>query len=253
MREPLLDSHTPDFVGRPSRAFLSTYWPLVRSAGAGGTEREAALEYLIRQYSPALKQYLQTKFGFDSSTADDFVQGFLVDKVLKRDLIARAREDKGKFRSFLATAIHRWAIDRLRRDQTKRRSPENGFVTLDAIRENEFVLAVEDANQFDNIFVRQVLASAIHRLNQYCAKHKRATTWAVFYYRILCPVLTGDEPTPYTELVAELRLKSVVEARNLLITAKRVFRRELETVVAEYSNDSTEVEAELDGLRRLLQ
>ena len=225
----------------------------MRNAGAQGGEREAALEHLVRQYSPALKQYLQTKFGFDSSTADDFVQGFLVDKVLKRDLIARAREEKGKFRSFLVTAIHRWAIGRLRRDQSKRRSPENGFVTLDAIGENEFVLAVEDADQFDNIFVRQVLASAIHRLNQYCTKHERSATWAVFYYRILCPVLTGDEPRPYTELVAELGLKSVIEARNLLITAKRVFRRELETVVTEYSNDSAEVEAELDGLRKLLQ
>jgi DNA-directed RNA polymerase specialized sigma24 family protein len=207
----------------------------------------------VRQYSPALKLYLQTKFGFDSSTADDFVQGFLVDKVLKRDLIARVREEKGKFRTFLATAIHRWAIDRLRREQSKKRSPENGFVTLDAVRENDLAVPVEDVDQFDNIFVRQVLASAVHRLNQYCATHERAAAWTVFYHRVLFPALDGDEPKPYTELVEELGLNSAVEARNLLLTAKRIFRRELETVVREYSNDSAELEEELDGLRKLLQ
>ena len=44
----------------------------------------------------------------------------------------------------------------------------------------------------------------------------------------------------------ELGLNSAVEARNLLLTAKRIFRRELETVVMEYSNDSAELEEELD-------
>ena len=253
MREAFLDSSAPEFVGKPSRAFLSTYWPLVRSVGAGGPEREAALDHLVRQYSPALKQYLQTKFELDSGTADDCVQGFLVDKVLKRDLIARALKEKGKFRTFLVTAIHHWTIDKFRRERSRKRCPENGFFGIHAVDEEELLLTAEDQQQFDNVFVRQVLASAVHRLNQYCVNHDHAAAWTVFYHRILSPVLDGDEPKPYTELVEELGLSSAVEARNLLVTAKRIFRRELETVVTEYSNDSAEVEGELAELRKLLQ
>lgn len=252
MSEAFVDSHAPESAGRPSRAFHSTYWPLVRRAGARGAEREAALEHLVRQYSPALRQYLQTKFGFDSSTADDFVQGFLVDKVLKRDLIARAEEGKGKFRTFLVTAIYRYTVDKLRREKSRKRSPENGFVGLDLVPEGEPALTVEDRAEFDNVFVRQVLATAVHRLSQYCSAHDHAAAWTVFYDRVLAPALDISEVKPYTNLVSELGLGSEVEARNLLVTAKRIFRRELEAVVTEYSNDSAEVEAELADLRRLL-
>jgi RNA polymerase sigma-70 factor (ECF subfamily) len=253
MRQQLLDSSAPDYVGKPSRAFLSTYWPIVRSTRASGEERQTALEHLVRQYSPALKQYLRTKFGLNSGTADDFVQGFLVDKVLKRDLIARAEEGKGKFRTFLVTAIYRWTIDQIRREKSGKRSPENGFVGLDIVSEAEPTLTVEDQREFDNVFVRQVLATAVHGLSRYCCANDMETAWTVFYRRVLSPALDIAEPTPYPELVTELNLGSVVEARNLLVSAKRIFRRQLESVVTEYSNDSAEVEAELTELRKLLR
>jgi DNA-directed RNA polymerase specialized sigma24 family protein len=104
--------------------FSSTCWSTVRRAGADGHEREGALDRLIRQYRPALKHYLTSHFRMDASTADDVVQGFLLDKILKRNLLNKASEDRGKFRTFLLTAIHRYTLDFLRRavnDRIKRK------------------------------------------------------------------------------------------------------------------------------------
>lgn len=233
--------------------FHSTYWPLVRQAGRPGPEQEQALDYLVRQYAPALRRYCQVRFHCSADRARDFVQGFLLDKVVKRDLIARAREGEGRFRTFLATAMNRWVVDAIRREQRQKRQPPGGMVELDGLPENHPAFHVENDPVFDQLFVRQVVATAIQRTRAYCHDHGHDAAWTVFYHRVLAPTLDLGEARPYEQLIRELGLGSIPEARNRLTTAKRVFRRQLEAVVMEYSNHWQEAAEELADLRRLLQ
>ena len=249
----------PSVDGAYSRAsFSSTCWSTVRRAGGSGPERESALDGLIRQYRPALKYYLSTHFGLDLSTADDVVQGFLLDKVIKRNLLKQAAQERGKFRTFLLTAINRYAVDYFRRANAKKRIPAKVLVSLEAADEalNGDTGSNPNANAFDNAFVRQVLAMAVWRLRRWCADgdDSRGAVWEVFSRRILEPLFSDAPPQPYAELIADpvVSLDSVGEARNRLTTAKRILRRELCSIVTEYSNDSAEAEEELEQLRRLI-
>lgn len=226
---------------------------MVQEAGTPGPDREAALGALVSQYQPALKQYLRSRFGVDAPTADDLVQGFLVDKVLRRDLISRAAKRRGRFRTFLLTAINRYAIDCFRRDGAAKRIPREKLTAFqETVQWDERVPEPPPgAEEFDNAFVRQVLASAVHRLHEHCRRRGQHEVWTVFYHRVLAPTLGAAEAKPYEDLVAELGLESDVEARNRLVTAKRIFKRELKAVVADYSNDSEEANEELSELRGL--
>jgi DNA-directed RNA polymerase specialized sigma24 family protein len=214
-----------------------------------------ALGSLVAQYRPALKEYLRSRFNVDQATAEDLVQGFLLDKVLKRDLIARAEQSRGKFRTFLLTAINRYVLDTLRRENAASRIPKAKLCALHEVVDWHDLgnTRPPGADDFDNAFVRQVLALAVHNLHARCQKNGHRSAWKVFYHRVLTPTLESTPPTPYEELAAELGLESPAEARNLLVTAKRILQRELRTLVEQYTEDSAEASDELRALRRMLR
>src|SRR5262249_31382292 len=53
----------------------------------------------------------------------DLSQGFVVSKVLGQDLIARADRGKGKFRTWLLTALDRYLISQWRQTAARRSGP----------------------------------------------------------------------------------------------------------------------------------
>lgn len=78
--------------------FQKTSWDLVRSA-----EHSRGMDILIRRYWKPLYYFIRQK-GFDNETAKDVVQDFLAD-ALERGTISRADPARGKFRTFLLTAL----------------------------------------------------------------------------------------------------------------------------------------------------
>jgi len=56
---------------------------------------------------------------------------------------------------------------------------------------------------------------------------------------------------PYDVIAAKLGDVSPLQAANLLVTAKRMFERELRAVIAEYSRDEHEVDEEINSLKAL--
>ena len=80
----------------------------------------------------------------------------------------------------------------------------------------------------------------------------RKDVWGVFDCRILKPLFEETAPLAYEELVARFGLQSPAQASNLLITAKRMFGRFLRSVIAEYSADEAEIEAEIEELKAVL-
>jgi hypothetical protein len=69
---------------------------------------------------------------------------------------------------------------------------------------------------------------------------------------VLRPAISHASPPSYDELVGELGLESAQQAANLLVTAKRHFRRVLQSVVAEYVSSEAEIEDEISDLRSIL-
>ena len=82
--------------------------------------------------------------------------------------------------------------------------------------------------QWSAALIRQVLA----RVRAGCQEDGLEPHWVVFDCRVVKPMLFGDRPTAYLELVEQLKLEDAAQAANMMITVKRRFARELLAEVA---------------------
>ena len=90
---------------------LETSWTTIRTAHIAGPEGQAAMGELIGRYHDAVLRYLRLKLR-DSNLADEVFQEFWT-KLLTHKL-AGADCNKGRFRDYLRTVLHRLIIDHFR-------------------------------------------------------------------------------------------------------------------------------------------
>jgi DNA-directed RNA polymerase specialized sigma24 family protein len=235
-------------------SFPKTEWTLVSAAGKSEMPaNRAALESVLVRYLPVLKAHVVMQYRVSEDQAADWLQSFVLKKVLEKNLIAHADQNRGKFRSFLIRALHNFIIQQIRRAQTEKRCPAGAMMPLDEVSERDMT-QVDDPRieGFDVAWARGILAETIQRMEKQCAESGRADVWGVFECRILKPIFEDVEPLPYEKLVARFNLQSPAHASNFLITAKRMFSRFLRSVVAEYARDAREVEEEIQELKAIL-
>jgi DNA-directed RNA polymerase specialized sigma24 family protein len=240
---------SPENVGEFG-PFPVTPWTLVGQAGAVGKEaRRQALGRLIQQYMPALRAHLVFRKRVRGSDADDLLQNFVADKVVEQQLVSLADRQRGKFRTFLLTALDRYATSQHRKETARKRSPEKGSPTdIDAVTEPAAPSA--PAAAFETEWARQVLDQAITAMQNECAQSGRPELWALFDGRVLC-VARGEEPASFDELARHTSKLSPVQISNLLVTAKRMFARQLRQVIGQYALES-QIEEELADLRSIV-
>jgi DNA-directed RNA polymerase specialized sigma24 family protein len=232
------------------RPFPNTRWSLIdRAGGTGGTATREALESLLRRYLPAMLAHLVGRRKIDSHRAADLVQAFVSDKVIEHNLIARADQRRGKFRSFFLTALDRYAIDKIRQEQAQKRLPNQALLdeSIEAI-----AIDATDSDPFDRAWAHEVIDRAVREMELECRAAGRVDLWEVFRCRILRPSLEGVEPIGYEELISRFGFGSPAQASNALITAKRMLARILRAIVGEYAENEAEVEEELAYLKSVL-
>jgi hypothetical protein len=96
-----------------------------------------------------------------------------------------------------------------------------------------------------------VLSEAIARMSNEChagPQPGHGRVWKLFEARVLRPILDGDEPPCYDELVQSIGFESPTQASNALVTGKRMMARLLRSVIAGYAADPGEVELEMNDL-----
>ncbi len=237
----------------PHQPFPETRWSLVARAGSpDATVNRAALEELLHKYLPALRAHLIVQKRVKPDRADDLVQGFISSKVVEQNLLRRADRERGKFRTFVLTALDRFIIDEIRKQQARRRAPAEGGVISLGDDPDLASVSHQPVAAFDLEWARQVLGETIARMKEECRVSGRPELWGVFECRILLPSLDGTEPTGYEELIGRFGFKSPVQASNMLITGKRMFARILRQVVGEYSTDADEADEEIRDLQSIL-
>ena len=103
-----------------SPEFPPTRWSLVGQAGDQQTRVAAeALETLCRAYWYPLYAFLR-RSGYSPPDAQDWVQSFF-EYLLENRIVGKARQEKGRFRSFLlATLKHFISSEQRRLDAQKR-------------------------------------------------------------------------------------------------------------------------------------
>ena len=236
-------------------ALPNTRWSLVaRAQHVHSDVKRQAISELLQNYYPAIRSHLVIRKRIPVDRADDLLQGFIVSKVLEKDLIGRIEREKGKFRTFLLTALDRYIIDEHRSRSTKNRflSPTICADELIASGKHSAPAGASPGQVFEVEWARGVLDQAIQRMRGECQATGRDDVWTVFEYRLLKPLFEHQPPPRYETLVERFGFTSPSQAANRLITAKRMFARMLRSVVGEYTLDEDLIQEEIDDLLRVL-
>jgi len=207
------------------------------------------LNELILRYQVPLRAYLLAAFPGLEPAADECLQDFVQDRMLKAGWLGKADRERGRFRDFLKTSLKNFVRDRLSR---------RGKEPL-ALEELELDPSAEQSSQeaFGLEWARAILSETLKRMEQDCKTPRknephRPQIWDIFRLRLLQPIFEGAEPVGYEELVSRLGIVSPFAAQNLLATAKRIFGRHLTEVIAEYEQGGEAARAELQDLKSFL-
>lgn len=233
--------------------FPTTNWSLVRHAGDQIDQQQSqALQELLTRYWSALRAHLIYQRRLQASDADDFVQGFIENKILEKNLVSAAEPDRGRFRSLLLRSLDNYVNSQYEKMQAKKRAADHAK----SLGEQESQLASptdgDEIHSFDWQWARTVLEQAADRMKDECLQSERTELWAVFHGRILAPIYEGVEPLDYQQIVEQYSFQSPAQASNALMTGKRMYARLLRIVVGQYSASDGEVEEELQDLQRIV-
>jgi RNA polymerase sigma-70 factor (ECF subfamily) len=141
-----------------------TRWSLVADAA---DQAEASLEALCRQYWHPVYAVARLA-GNDVESAKDLTQGFFA-KLLEKGWLADADRGKGRFRTFLVTALKRYMVNEWHREHAAKRGGFAEMVPLDA-EMAERICASDASRQMspDEVFDRRwalaLLDAALRRL-----------------------------------------------------------------------------------------
>ena len=151
--------------------FATTHWSVVLSAGnIQASQASEALEKLCRTYWPPLYNYVRHQ-GYGPEDAQDLTQAFFA-KLLEKNFWARADPQKGRFRSFLLTALRHFVNDERDRARTAKRGGGVSFISFDE-GSGEGPSFKLDSNlsseqQFDRQWAATVLEQARAKLREEC-------------------------------------------------------------------------------------
>jgi len=235
----------------PGGCFVTTHWSVVLTAGGSDTPRcQAALEKLCRAYWYPLYAYARRR-GHSVEDAQDLTQEFFA-RVLERHWLARADQAKGRFRTFLLTAMERFLANEWDKVRALKRGggQRNIPIQLDTA---ETRYGVEPADtrtpeqDFEYRWALALLDEVVGQLEAEFRARDQADTFAT-----LKPCLVGDRATqPYTELAVKLGM----EEGAVKVAVHRLRQRYRELLRAEIANtvaEPREVDAEMRHLFKVL-
>ena len=228
----------------PSR-FATTRWSLVLSAGTGRPESRQALEELCQLYWAPVRGFIQRRVR-DDALADDLTQGFFT-AFLQRGAVSSADADRGRFRSFLLTAVKYYLADERDRAGALKRGGGVAPLSLDAPDTDGRALDVEDPSSsperdYDRQWALAFLARARARLTEQMASEREPDRM-----RRLAS-LAIDDSAAYASVARELQMsESAVK-----VAVHRLRRRYAIILRDEVARIADTPEAIEDELRFLL-
>ena len=231
--------------------FPVTQWTLVVAAGATPSpESAAALERLCASYWYPLYAYVR-RCGHAPCDAEDFTQEFFA-RLLEHHWLARADRDRGRFRSFLLTAMKRFLANEWAKAKTLKRGGGVRLVPLQLdTAETRYSREPADTSTPEQVFERQwallLLESVLERLR---VDYTRVGKGALF--ETLQPCLIGSsEAQPYAALATQLGM--TVGAVSMTVGRLRErYREYLKEEIRQTLASPAEVDGELRHLFRTL-
>jgi DNA-directed RNA polymerase specialized sigma24 family protein len=226
--------------------FMTTRWSLVRSAARGDEEARRSLNELCVAYWYPLYAFVRRK-GHHASEAEDLTQGFF-SNLLSGPGLGIANQERGRFRTFLLSALGNYMVNEWHRDQAQKRGAGQPTLSIDwQAAENRYGLEpatdLSPEKLFERSWALSVLDRSMLRVEEDFSKRGRGDLFEALKARI----------TPYSgeQGMSELATKFEMTEGTLRVALHSLrgkFRDALRSEVGETLDSAEEVEDELRGL-----
>lgn len=231
----------------PQPAFVTTHWSVVLAAGRSDTTHARdALGKLCRTYWYPLYAHVRRR-GHSPEDARDMTQEFFA-RLLEKHWVGDADRSKGRFRSFLLTAMNHFLADEWDKARAQKRGGGVPLLPLQAdTAETRYRREPADhttpEHSFERRWVLALLDEVLNRLRNEYQQEGKAELFADLH-----PCLVGERTAqPY----ATLALKRGVSEGTVKAAVHRLRRRYRQLLREEIANTVAEKDDVEEELRHL--
>lgn len=233
-------------------AFGTTHWSAVRLAGGGSTpDGKAALAELCRRYWHPLYGYAR-RAGCSPEDAEDVTQGFF-ERLIAKNYLAAANQDRGRFRAFLLASFKHYWSDQRKAAQRQKRGGHCEHINFDAAQaEERYQLESPGSMDADRLFQRRwaltLLEHAFRRLESEMVADGRQKVFA----RLQLFLIGAPEDSTYAQAASELAMTEgavKMTVSRLRRRARELIRDEIAQTVTTGAEVDEEYRALLEALR----
>ena len=228
-------------------AFVETRWSMVLRAGLDTDEGREALNTLCQQYIRPLYVYLR-KVGYGVDQSEEYLQSFFA-KLIERNFVAAADPERGRFRSFLLTALIR-SVQNDKRDST--RIKRGGHVSLLSLSDYEFLESIPDNKLSpDQHYERQWALALLERALKNVEEEYASRGKGEIFQEMHGVLALNEKSLDYSAVGARLGLESS-RLRVLAHRLRKDFRRHVLSEIYETVENPDDVQEELAYLYQAL-
>ncbi|MBN1764086.1 MAG: sigma-70 family RNA polymerase sigma factor [Sedimentisphaerales bacterium] len=240
-------------LGGSDPNFLSTQWTLIQQIQSDPTQRRVELVGdLLTKYWKPVYCYLRRK-NYDNEQAKDLSQGFFQEVVLGRELIHQADQAKGRFRTFLLTALDRYVTSQHRIETARKRIPKDIIVALDVIDPAKVSTPQSELTpeeSFNYAWMSDLLDKVVAEVQAECRTNGMITHWHLFYARILQPTLNNTHAPALSEICTRYHVEDNRKASSMIYSVKRRFQAALRRHLRQLVESESDIQEELQLLQK---
>jgi RNA polymerase sigma factor (sigma-70 family) len=208
-----------------------------------------ALERLCQLYWFPLYAHARRR-GYSPADAEDLTQGFF-QRLLRLNSLAGADPAKGRFRSFLLTAMEHYISDEWDRAHAQKRAVQKTIPLDTTTAETRYrSLAVEQLAP-DRLFERQWALTLLENVLQQLRREYEASGRGALFMRLRFAITGERSLVPYSSLATSLEM-SEAAVRVAVHRLRQRYRELLRAELAGTVTDEADIAAELMYLRQVL-
>ncbi|MDT8300205.1 MAG: hypothetical protein RQ760_01900 [Sedimentisphaerales bacterium] len=244
--------HDQTDMGGAGEVFLTTHWSLIQDMKSKDDKDAALMNLLLKRYWKPVYCYLRHK-GYDNEQAKDLTQGFFYEVVLNRNLVQRADECKGRFRSFLLHALNQYLINIKTAEAAAKRIPQEKLLHIETIDLAVLPRAVSSSNAedaYNYAWLSALLDDILSEVETKCREDGMEIHWNIFNDRVVKCILENVEPPSLVEICKKYGIEDEKKASNMNITVKRRFQTALMTYIRTTVTSESQINEELEEIIR---
>ena len=244
-------SDISESAARSQAEFPRTHWSVVLSASdPSSTRGTEALEKLCQTYWYPLYAYVRRR-GKSPPDAQDLTQEFFA-RLLARHWLERADQTRGRFRTFLLTALEHFLANEWDKERALKRGGDRQFVPMDwETAETRYGTEPAEPLTPGQIFERRWAVTLLDEVLEKLGAEYRAQGKGELFAALRVGLVSDRSSLPYVELARTLRL-SESGVRVAVHRLRQRYRELLRTEIANTVDSAEAVDAEMRHLFNVL-